>query len=94
MAVGRAKPRRSLQLRQTPAAGSVAGAIGGADVSLLDLVDHVLNQGVLLSADVVFGLADVDLVYLRLQALLSSVDRVFGSATSPRRSGPRRRRTR
>ncbi|MEA2692081.1 MAG: Gas vesicle protein, partial [Acidobacteriota bacterium] len=40
--------------------------LDGADGSLLELVDHLLNQGVVVTGDVVLGLAGVDLVYLRL----------------------------
>lgn len=50
--------------------------------TLGDLVDHVLNKGVVLTGEVVLGLAGVDLVYLRLQALLAAADRIQGS---PRR---------
>jgi hypothetical protein len=48
-----------------------------ADASLLDLVDNLLNQGVVLSGDVVLGIAGVDLIYLRLSALLCAADRVL-----------------
>ena len=44
--------------------------------SLLDLVDNLLNQGVVLSGEAVLGVAGVDLVYLRLQALLCAADRL------------------
>jgi hypothetical protein len=47
-----------------------------ADASLLDIVDHVLTKGVVVSGDVVLALADVDLVYLRLSALLCAADRL------------------
>jgi len=47
-----------------------------ADASLLDLVDHVLNKGVFIDGEVLLGLANVDLVYLRLSALLCAADRV------------------
>jgi hypothetical protein len=46
------------------------------EASLLDIVDHVLTQGVVVSGDVVLALADVDLVYLRLSALLCAADRL------------------
>jgi Gas vesicle protein len=46
------------------------------DESLLDLVDNLLNRGVVISGEVMLGLAGVDLVYLRLQAVLCSSDRV------------------
>ena len=45
-----------------------------ADASVLDLVDHVLNKGVIIEGDLVLGLADVDLIYLRLSVLLTAAD--------------------
>jgi hypothetical protein len=42
--------------------------------SLLDLVDQVLNKGVVIDGEVVLGLAGVDLIYLRLSALLCAAD--------------------
>ncbi len=48
--------------------------------SLLDLVDHVLTKGVVLSGDLVLGVADVDLVYLRVAAVLCAADRVLPDA--------------
>jgi hypothetical protein len=47
------------------------------DTSLLDLVDSLLNQGVVLDAELVLGLAGVDLVYVRLGALLVAADRLL-----------------
>ena len=55
-----------------------------ADATLLELVDNVLNRGVVITGDVVFALADVDLVYLRLSALLCAADRVLGKGERPR----------
>jgi hypothetical protein len=42
-------------------------------VTLLELVDRVLNGGVVLSGDITLSVADVDLVYVGLRVLLSSV---------------------
>ena len=42
-------------------------------VTLLELVDRVLNKGVVLSGDITLSVADVDLVYVGLRALISSV---------------------
>jgi hypothetical protein len=47
-----------------------------ADQSLLEVIDHVLNKGVVVSGEVMLGVAGVDLVYLRLSALLCAADRV------------------
>jgi gas vesicle protein GvpA/GvpJ/GvpM family len=63
--------RPSAQRRRTLARPS--------ESTLGDLVDHVLNKGVVLSGEVVLGLAGVDLIYLRLQAILAAADRVQGS---------------
>ena len=50
-----------------------------ADVSLLDVIDHVLNQGVVISGELTIGVADVDLIYVRLLALVCSADRLLSS---------------
>ena len=55
--------------------------IEDADASLLELVDHVLNKGVVVSGDVMLSIAGVDLVYLRLSALLCAADRIWASGT-------------
>jgi len=36
----------------------------GNQESLLDIVDHVLTKGIVISGDLVLGVADIDLVYL------------------------------
>lgn len=51
--------------------------IAEADASLLEIVDHVLNRGVVVTGDVMLSIASVDLVYLRLSALLCAADRLF-----------------
>jgi hypothetical protein len=53
------------------------------DASLLDVLDRVLTKGVVASGDVTLGVAGVDLIYLRLSALLCATDRVMPSP--PRR---------
>lgn len=50
--------------------------LDGADASLLDVVDNLLTKGVVLSGDVVLGLAGVDLIYVRLSLLLCAADRI------------------
>jgi hypothetical protein len=51
--------------------------IDRADASLLEIIDHVLNKGVMIQGEVVLGVAGVDLVYLRLNALLCAADRLL-----------------
>ncbi|HZU44614.1 MAG TPA: gas vesicle protein [Terriglobales bacterium] len=49
---------------------------GGADdeVSLLEILDHVLNAGVVIHGSIVISLGGVDLVYLGLNVILTSVE--------------------
>jgi hypothetical protein len=58
-------------------AASAAGLVATADESLLDVIDNLLNRGVLLHGELVLGLADVDLVYARLSLLLCAADRIL-----------------
>lgn len=44
------------------------------EVSLLDIVDHVLNTGIVLHGSLVISLAGVDLVYIGLEAVVTSVE--------------------
>lgn len=44
------------------------------EASLLDILDHVLNAGVVLHGSLVISVAGVDLVYLGLNAVLTSVE--------------------
>ena len=44
------------------------------EASLLDILDHVLNAGVVLHGSLVISIAGVDLVYLGLNAVLTSVE--------------------
>jgi|SRR6185436_5094714 len=53
------------------------------DATVLDLLDNLLNKGVMLNADVTLGVAGIDLIYLRLSALLAAFDRVFGESDWP-----------
>ena len=42
-------------------------------VTLIELVDRVLNKGVVLTGDITLSVAGVDLVYVGLRLLLTSV---------------------
>jgi DNA polymerase II large subunit len=76
-----------------PVADTVAAQVLDAPEStLLDLLDNLLNKGVMANGDVTLGVAGVDLIYLRLSALLCAADRVLPKHTQPAvRRRPRRR---
>lgn len=75
----REKPPR-LPARSLPAGPQLRvespSLIVAPETSLVDIIDNLLNRGVVLNADLILALADVDLVYLRLSALLCAADRV------------------
>jgi hypothetical protein len=62
---------------QLPRRPEVARIIDQSETSLVDVIDNLLNRGVVLNADLILALADVDLVYVRLSALLCAADRVL-----------------
>lgn len=44
------------------------------DLSLLETLDHVLNRGLVIAGEITISVADIDLIYLGLNVLLSSVE--------------------
>ena len=68
----------------------------GDQSSLLDVLDNVLNRGALLTGDVVLGVANVDLIYVKLSVLLAALDKVTKNdpVFKPVAAGPRRKRAR
>ena len=47
---------------------------GEEDISLLEILDHVLNSGAVIHGSIVISLAGVDLVYVGLNVILTSVE--------------------
>src|SRR4051794_28206277 len=46
------------------------------DVTLVELVDRLLGQGVVISGEITLAVADIDLVNLELRALIASTDTI------------------
>jgi hypothetical protein len=67
--------------------GDAELVLDSSDASLLDIVDNVLNKGVVLSGDLTIALAHVDLIYARLSLLLCAADRVLPAPLRAPRSG-------
>jgi gas vesicle structural protein len=51
----------------------MTASYGTNDVALVEVLDRIINSGVVLRGDVVLSVAGIDLVYLRLDLLLMSV---------------------
>jgi hypothetical protein len=60
------------------------------EVALVDLVDRLLAGGVVLGGDITLSIADVDLVYVGLRALITSVATAdeLGLSLPPARGQP------
>jgi len=80
-------PRRT---RASPSAAAVDRVLDPPQDTVLDALDHLLNKGVMATGDVMLGVAGVDLIYLRLSALLCAADRIFPEQA---RTPGRRKRT-
>jgi hypothetical protein len=51
------------------------------ELTLLELVDRLINKGVVLTGDITLAVADVDLIYVGLRALVSSIEAMDGGGT-------------
>jgi hypothetical protein len=49
-------------------------AVREREVSLLELLDRILDKGVVIAGDLVISVADIDLIYLGLKVILISME--------------------
>lgn len=82
------------QKRRPPEPAIAAQVLDAPDSTVLDLLDNLLNKGVMLNGDITLGVAGIDLIYLRLSALLCAFDRIFGESDWPATARSRGRRGR
>jgi hypothetical protein len=54
-----------------------------SNVELAEALDRVLHRGAVIRGDVVISVADVDLLYLDLRVVLSSIDRAIDRDLDP-----------
>jgi gas vesicle protein GvpA/GvpJ/GvpM family len=44
------------------------------DLSLLETLDHVLNRGLVIAGEITISVADIDLIFVGLNVIVSSVE--------------------
>ena len=49
----------------------------GREVTVVELLDRLLNKGVYIWGDITLSVADVDLVYLSLKVMLCSIEKAI-----------------
>ena len=59
----------------------------GRQVTLVELLDRILDKGVVISGEITLAVADVDLVEVGLQAVIASVDRLERPSPPADRNG-------
>ena len=61
-----------------------------SELSLLETLDHVLNRGLVIAGEITISVADIDLIFLGLNVLLSSVETAQRVLKSRAEGGGRR----
>lgn len=62
------------------------------EATVIDLIDRLLDKGVMATGDVTLGVAGIDLIYLRLSSILCAADRLLPPDQRPPRKRYRHRR--
>ncbi len=73
-----------LQEAQPP---SLAATLPDLELSLLELADRLLSKGVVLTGEATISVAGIDLIYLGLNLVLSSVETMREAGQRQKRAG-------
>jgi hypothetical protein len=71
-----ARSHARIEASRTRHADVLARRRRGHEIALVDLVDRLLDGGVVIHGDITLAVADVDLLYVGLRALVASVETV------------------
>lgn len=52
-------------------------ALRSRNVTLFEVLDRILDKGIVIKGDILISIADVNLIYVGLQVIITSVDRVL-----------------
>ena len=77
-----ARPAAALQLHPR-GPGMTTESLVHQDVALVDLIDRLLGSGVVIAGDITLSVAGIDLVYVGLRALVTSVATAVGEEPPP-----------
>ncbi|MFC4403367.1 gas vesicle protein [Gracilibacillus xinjiangensis] len=57
-------------------------SVENKDIALIDILDVILDKGIAIKGDLIISIAGVDLVYLDLRVLISSVEKLVQSSNN------------
>lgn len=60
-----------------PASSSTLHPSSSEELALLEMLDHLLDRGVVIAGEAIVSIGDVDLLYLGLNVILANVDAVI-----------------
>ena len=63
-----------MSFEQIVVSGGNGEQLEESELSLLETLDHVLNRGLVIAGEITISVADIDLIFLGLNVLLSSVE--------------------
>jgi hypothetical protein len=52
-------------------------ALRSKEVTLFEVLDRILDKGIVIKGDLIISIADVNLIYVGLQVIITSVDRLL-----------------
>ena len=63
-----------MSFEQIIVSGGDGESLAENELSLLETLDHVLNRGLVIAGEITISVADIDLIFLGLNVMLSSVE--------------------
>jgi len=57
------------------------------EMTLLDLLDRLLDKGIVIHGDLMISIADIDLIYVGLRLVIGSIDTIRGERKVDKKYG-------
>jgi hypothetical protein len=62
---------------------SIGGGAAASNATLCDLLDRLIDTGVVARGSIVISVAGIELIYIEISLLVASVETAFGDRHSP-----------
>lgn len=61
--------------------------LANKEISLLDLLDGIIDTGVVVTGEILISIANIDLIVVDLKLLISSIESVLETASTSKQGG-------